>query len=407
MPPFRQHPHPTSLREATFSRRAGRRTRVTVYPAPAPPGPAPARGRRRRSPGRWAPAPRASPCRAGSGRARCPALAPACVSCDGPSTSTTSLASTQAKSTVKAPTGTCRRNLAPSCRSRRLRQRISSATVCPRRRVRARSRRCSDVLGAMTLHPAWDEDWLVCKGRASSRRALLLPHGGRRWPCAAGSDEGASGRGPDRAALACTALIRPDCVGPPSPVGGGRRTRVVVGPSSETRAALAVRSFSRTAGEGGPFVRKGRMRAPQEEAPTVPPSPAPPSSDPTASGHPGSSPGQALLPSSREKEARRRWTGCRMDWRSRRALLLPHRGRRWPFRQKGSDEGVSERGPIVPPSPAPPSSDPTASGHLLPSGTGEGRASSLDRLPDGLALSPRAPSPAPREKVALSSERVG
>ncbi len=193
-----------------------------------------------------------------------------------------------------------------------------------------------------------------------SRRALLLPHRGRRWPFRQkGSDEGVSERGPDRAALA---LHRPH----PTRLRratfsrrAGRRTRGVVGPAAGWTGALAARSFSRTAGEGGPFVRKGRMRACQKEAPTVPPLPAPPSSDPTASGH--------LLPSSREKDARRRWTGCRMDWRSRRALLLPHRGRRWPFRQKGSDEGVSGRGPDRAALPAAPSSDLASRGHLLPS----------------------------------------
>ena len=83
----------------------------------------------------------------------------------------------------------------------------------------------------------------------------------------------------------------------------------------------------------------------------------------------------------------------------------PARGRRWPC-AAGSDEGVSERGPDRAALPAAPSSDLAPRGHLLPLGTGEGRASPLDRLPDGLALSTRAPSPASREKVALRS-RVG
>ena len=83
----------------------------------------------------------------------------------------------------------------------------------------------------------------------------------------------------------------------------GRRTRGVVGPAAGWTGALAVRSFSRTAGEGGPFVRKGRMRACQDEAPTVPPLPCTTLIRPRLRrGHPGSSPGQALLPSSREKE---------------------------------------------------------------------------------------------------------
>ena len=317
--------------------RAGRRTRVTVYPAPAPPGPAPARGRRRRSPGRWAPAPRASPCRAGSGRARCPSLAPACVSCDGPSTSTTSLASTQAKSTVKTPTGTCRRNLAPSCRSRRLRQRISSATVCSRRRVRARSRRCSVVLGAMALHPAIAYRLFRFNRTGKLSTRAPSPACGRRWPCAAGSDEGASGQRPrpcrPRLHRPHPTRLRRATFSRREREKDARRRWTIIRNSRRSRRALLLP----LAGEGGPFVRKGRMRACQKEAPTVPPCPAPPSSDPTAAGHPGSSPGQALLTS----------------------------------------------------------------------GTGEGRAASLDRLPDGLALSPCAPSPARREKVALSSERVG
>ena len=72
----------------------------------------------------------------------------------------------------------------------------------------------------------------------------------------------------------------------------------------EPRRNRAARSFSRNAGEGGPFVRKGRMRARQKEAPIVPPSPAAPSSDPTTSGH--------LLPSG-TGEGRASWFYRRAD----------------------------------------------------------------------------------------------
>lgn len=64
------------------------------------------------------------------------------------------------------------------------------------------------------------------------------------------------------------------------------------------------------------------------------------------------------------------------------------RGRRW-RREAGSDEGVAGEGPIAPPLPEPPSSDPVASGHLLPR-TGEGSVLPLDDYRRLLAALPPA-----------------
>jgi|GEM_PF-3712148 len=71
--------------------------------------------------------------------------------CCPPSSSTTRRCSIEAKSAMKGPIGTCRRNFTPpNRRSRSNRHMIRSASVASRRRTRARSRFCPSRMFSLT-----------------------------------------------------------------------------------------------------------------------------------------------------------------------------------------------------------------------------------------------------------------
>ena len=105
-------------------------------------------------------------------------------------------------------------------------------------------------------------DWREALRRASPA-ALHSPIHGRRMGSPYGEDRMKAIKKKPRSGRAeptPNALIRPDCVGPPSPVETGEGAR-------RNRSGLGEHPFSRFAGEGGPFRHeRDRMRGDWREA---------------------------------------------------------------------------------------------------------------------------------------------